>query len=761
MNFLVVVVVLWAVLLSFAPTATSKSNYYPIAKPNCVDHCGNVSIPFPFGLTKYCSLNSYFFITCNTSYYPPQPFLWKSNIPVKRISVEGQLTIMKLIAQTCEEDDQSTWSKITLSKFFVNQTANKFVAVGCNTIATISGQENRKSYQTGCISSCNRFEDVVDGACNGIGCCQTTDIPMLTSNVKFTLENMTTTNNQYTDGNITHCSYAFVVKKDEFHFSSDMLTQQWEVRRMPMVIDWVIFNDTCRNSSSTCQGNTICVPFEGPDGGYRCACGKGYEGNPYLHPGCLDIDECADDGQNDCSSKNAICLNTLGGYNCTCKEGYIDDGKGTGGCQLPIKDECKVNGKGCHSSNRVVVDFIVVGVSLGMIVLLIAGFSLYLAHRRRKSAQMKEKFFRENGGLILQQRISQGSASSGTTRIFTAKELEKATNNYDQTKIIGQGGFGIVYKGHLLDGRVVAVKRSKIMDPNQVEQFINEVIVLSQINHKNIVKLFGCCLETEVPLLVYEFISNGTLSEHIHNKDKASALPWSSRLRIATETAEVLSYLHSAASPPIIHRDVKSVNILLDNDYIAKVSDFGASRLVPQDQTQLTTMVQGTFGYLDPEYMQTHHLTEKSDVYSFGVVLVELLTSKGAISFDGPELERNLSQHFLSSLKENKLFKILDGNILCEGSTTEELQEVALLAKRCLNFKGEDRPTMKEVAMELSGLRRAIKHPWANNSANSMESQALVRESSIPLGYDPNFSVSTIGYDSIKDDMELPLSAGR
>ncbi|XP_019184482.1 PREDICTED: putative wall-associated receptor kinase-like 16 [Ipomoea nil] len=754
MSFLVVVVVLSAVL-SFASTSTSKSDY-PIAKPNCDDRCGNVSIPFPFGLTKGCFLNSGFFINCNTTYDPPQPFLGRGNIPVRTISVEGQLIIMMVIAQTCYGADSSAWSQITLAKFYINQTANKFVAVGCNTTANVHGEDNGWLYQTGCKATCNRLQDVRNGTCSGMGCCQMNNIPIVTRNLNFTLKTMA----KKPDGDITDCSSAFVVKKDEFNFSIDMLTQEWQVTRTPMVVDWVIFNNTCSNSSSTCQGNTTCVPFEGPDNGYRCACDKGYEGNPYLHPGCLDIDECADDGQNDCSSKNATCLNTLGGYNCTCKEGYFEGVKGV--CQLPIKEECKDNnGKQCHSANRRVVDFIVLGVALGMIVLLIAGFSLYLEHRRRKSVQMKEKFFRENGGLILQQRIAQGNASSGTTRIFTAQELEKATNNYDQTKIIGQGGFGIVYKGHLLDGRVVAVKRSKIMDPTQVEQFINEELVLSQINHKNIVKLFGCCLETEVPLLVYEFINNGTLSEHIHNRDKASVLPWSTRLRLATETAEVLSYLHSAASPPIIHRDVKSVNILLDNDYIAKVSDFGASRLVPQDQTQLTTMVQGTFGYLDPEYMQTHHLTEKSDVYSFGVVLVELLTSKRAISFDGPELERNLSQHFLSLLKGNQLFKILDGNILCEGSTTEELQEVALLAKRCLNFKGEDRPTMKEVAMELSGLRRAVKHPWANNSSTSMESQALVMESSIPLGYDLNFSVSTTGYDSIKDDMEFPLAAGR
>nr|GMD51053.1 putative wall-associated receptor kinase-like 16 [Ipomoea batatas] len=136
--------------------------------------------------------------------------------------------------------------------------------------------------------------------------------------------------------------------------------------------------------------------------------------------------------------------------------------------------------------------------------------------------------------------------------------------------------------------------------------------------------------------------------------------------------------------------------------------------------------------------MQTNHLTEKSDVYSFGVVLVELLTSRRALSFDGPEKERHLSQYFLSLLKENQLFKIVDAKIVCEENTVE-LQEVALLAKRCLNVKGEDRPTMKEVAVELSGLRRAAKHPWTNNLEISIESEALLTEQPIPFGYDATF----------------------
>nr|GLL40460.1 wall-associated receptor kinase 3-like [Ipomoea trifida] len=411
---------------------SSKSNNYPIAKPNCDDHCGNVSLPFPFGLTKDCYLNEDFFINCSTGTDgSPKPLLRRSDIEVRSVSVEGQLSVMKGIARKCHEefraffrpldkDVSSDVAWITLSKFYVNQTANKFVAVGCNTIATVSGYEDERSYETGCIASCNRFGDVVNGTCSGIGCCQMTDIPILAKNVNFTLDSMA--ENRNTEG-VVNCSYAFVVKKDEFNFSSDILTRKWEVEKLPIVIDWIVSNDTCSNSRSTCQGNTTCVPFEGPDGGYRCACDKGYEGNPYLHPGCLDIDECSN-GQNNCS-ENATCENKLGGFSCHCKEGYREDGKGD--CKLPSKGGNKVN-------------VIVLGVSLGTITLFISGFCVYLGYRRRKSVRMKEKFFKENGGLILQQRIAQGPTSSRTTRIFTAEELKKATNNYDQTRIVGEGG---------------------------------------------------------------------------------------------------------------------------------------------------------------------------------------------------------------------------------------------------------------------------------------------------------------------------------
>ena len=384
---------------------------------------------------------------------------------------------------------------------------------------------------------------------------------------------------------------------------------------------------------------------------------------------------------------------------------------------------------------------------------------LYLIVKQRKLIKLKQRFFEQNGGLILQQKLSKQENSTAIAKIFTEEELQKATNNYDETLIIGRGGFGTVYKGILPDNRIVAIKKSKTVDENQVEQFINEVLVLSQINHRNVVKLLGCCLETQVPLLVYEFIPNGTLFEYIHHESQESTISWETRLRIAAETAEALSYLHFAASPPIIHRDVKSSNILLDSTHTAKVSDFGASRLVPLDQTQLATMVQGTLGYLDPEYMQTSQLTEKSDVYSFGVVLVELLTGKKALSFDRPEEERSLAIYFISFLKDNKLFEILEKHIAKEGKA-EHLREVANLAKRCLSLKGEDRPTMKEVATELEGLRKVEMHSWVNVDSNSEETQFLLGETSDSYKYSAS-SKSTNVYDSVRDHVIFDLDDGR
>ncbi|GMN55019.1 hypothetical protein TIFTF001_024147 [Ficus carica] len=302
-------------------------------------------------------------------------------------------------------------------------------------------------------------------------------------------------------------------------------------------------------------------------------------------------------------------------------------------------------------------------------------------------------------------------------------------------RILGQGGQGTVYKGMLADGKIVAVKKSKIIGEEKVTEFINEVVILSQINHRNVVKLLGCCLETEVPLLVYEHIPNGTLSQYIHDQNEEFPLTWEVRMRLATEIAGALSYLHSSASSPIYHRDVKSTNILLDEKYRAKIADFGTSRSVAIDQTHWTTLVHGTFGYLDPEYFQSSQFTDKSDVYSFGVVLVELLTGQKPITIIRPEEGRSLATYFMLSMEENRLFDIVDPQVVQEGER-EGIIAFANLAKRCLNLNGRKRPTMKEVAAVLEDIRKSLE-----SSIRQENSEEVVEDATAGVAHDQPWDV--------------------
>ncbi|KAK7377394.1 hypothetical protein VNO80_02818 [Phaseolus coccineus] len=580
------------------------------------------------------------------------------------------------------------------------------------------------------------------GNCTGIGCCQV-DIPPRMKNISLQAYSF---NNFNSTSDFNQCGYSFVVKNGNYTFSLDHL-KGINFTMAPMVMDWSVGNDTCNASMNrdyyACKSHNSDCKNSPYKYGYRCKCKQGFEGNPYLSDGCKDIPECTRK-QHNCDSEDH-CRETSGSFECFCPDGLIGNGTKEGG--------------GCHRPDQFTK--IVIGVGVGLIALFIGVSWIYLMYQKRKVFKLKEKFFQQNGGIILRQQLSTREDSSQSTTIFSAEQLKKATNNFDESLIVGKGGYGTVFKGILSNNKVVAIKKSKIVDQSQVEQFINEVIILSQINHRNVVKLLGCCLETEVPLLVYEFVNNGTLFDYLHNQGQGVNLSWKTRLRIATETAAALSYLHSAASIPIIHRDVKTANILLDDTYTAKVSDFGASKLVPLDQTEIATIVQGTFGYLDPEYMQSSQLTEKSDVYSFGVVLVELLTGEKPFCFDRAEEKRSLTVHFLCSLKEDRLFDVLQVGILDEENK-QELMEVAILAARCLRLIGEERPSMKEVAMELEGIKLTEKHPWINTGKNSEEGQYLLHEAQSSREHgDSSSAQQNTGYDSLRAVELIDFGNGR
>uniref|UniRef100_A0ACD6A931 Uncharacterized protein n=1 Tax=Avena sativa TaxID=4498 RepID=A0ACD6A931_AVESA len=380
------------------------------------------------------------------------------------------------------------------------------------------------------------------------------------------------------------------------------------------------------------------------------------------------------------------CTNTAGGYICRCPRGARGNPR--------IKD-------GCIKPSLVLSISIGTGSGAGLLLLVLGAIFVTrkLKHQRAKAS--KQKFFRQNRGHLLQQLVSQ-KADIAERMIIPLVELERATNNFDKAREISRGGHGTVYKGIMSDLHVVAIKKSKVVIQREIDEFINEVAILSQINHRNVVKLFGCCLETEVPLLVYEFISNGTLYHRLHVEEPKASLPWVDRLRIATETARALAYLHSAVSFPIVHRDIKSQNILLDDTLVAKVSDFGASRCIPVDQTGDMTVIQGTFGYLDPTYYYSGWLTEKSDVYSFGVFLMELLTRKKPCSYRSSE-EESLVAYFTALLAKGNLVHVLDPQVVDEGG--KEVEEVAVLAMACVRMDGDHRPTMRQVEMTLENLQ--------------------------------------------------------
>uniref|UniRef100_A0A2N9FLH2 Protein kinase domain-containing protein n=1 Tax=Fagus sylvatica TaxID=28930 RepID=A0A2N9FLH2_FAGSY len=302
--------------------------------------------------------------------------------------------------------------------------------------------------------------------------------------------------------------------------------------------------------------------------------------------------------------------------------------------------------------------------------------------------------------------------------VFSYSELLEATKNFDIEKELGDGGFGTVYHGKLSDGREVAVKRLYEHNYRRVQQFMNEVKILTCLHHKNLVSLYGCtsCHSREL-LLVYEYVPNGTVADHIHgNRATSGSLTWPTRMRIAIETASALAYLHAS---DIIHRDVKTNNILLDVNFCVKVADFGLSRLFPNDVTHVSTAPQGTPGYVDPEYHQCYQLTSKSDVYSFGVVLIELISSLLAVDIARQRHEINLANLAINKIQMCAFHELIDPHLGFESDNEVNRMtiSVAELAFQCIQQDKEMRPSMDEVLEALKKIQSGEDAPEDRENA--------------------------------------------
>ncbi|XP_010476954.1 PREDICTED: putative wall-associated receptor kinase-like 13 [Camelina sativa] len=698
---------------------------------SCTPKCGDIQIPFPFGIEDGCYLDEWYKIECrrpNATSGKSFPFLPKINMEVVNITLPGgnynlfdsstklsSIRVKTSIASMgCSSDGKDSGLTLNLTDtpfFFGDQ--NNLVAVGCNNKASLTNVEPK---MVGCESTCTTsnslhsiplFDKVgcsrsrysytqailpssyvpfcnttKKQECNGDGCCQVKAPVGAQQLVGVTVTN--SSNGNFTKGG--GCKVAFLT--DEVYTVSNATNPELFFSKgySTVSLGWFIQTKNrsflesldCQNREEFDQSKTRtakCACDNHTASGIiyaTCACASGYKGNTYLLDNCQEINECAE-RDNPCGEHNFLyhktCKNKLGGYECVSYH----------------------------------IPEVLVGLGAGFFVLIVGCgiWGLRKQLRKRRMTKRKRKFFKRNGGLLLQQQLHTTQGRVEKTKVFSSRELEKATDNFNENRVIGQGGQGTVYKGMLIDGRSVAVKKSNVVDEDKLLEFINEVIILSQINHRHVVKLLGCCLETEVPILVYEFITNGNLFQHLHEEFDDYTVLWGVRMRIAVDIAGAFSYLHTAASSPIYHRDIKSTNILLDEKYRAKVSDFGTSRSVTIDHTHWTTLISGTVGYVDPEYYGSSHFTEKSDVYSFGVVLVELITGeKPVITLSNTQEIKGLADYFRLAMKENRLFDIIDDRIR-NDCKLEQVIAMAHLAMRCLKKAGKARPDMREVSTAL------------------------------------------------------------
>ncbi|XP_071732409.1 probable receptor-like protein kinase At5g59700 isoform X2 [Rutidosis leptorrhynchoides] len=375
----------------------------------------------------------------------------------------------------------------------------------------------------------------------------------------------------------------------------------------------------------------------------------------------------------------------------------------------------------------------VCGALLGLVVL---GCVLFFIRRRRNKRKLSQDYLSNNGNKNKNQDESTIFSRSKIGYRFPLIAIQEATDKFSESLVIGVGGFGKVYKGKLSDGTIVAVKRGAPQSHQGLREFQTEIEMLSQFRHRHLVSLIGYCDERDEMIIIYEYMENGTLKNHLYGSDLPK-FNWRQRVEICIGSARGLHYLHTSSAKAIIHRDVKSANILLDENFMAKVADFGLSKNGPEfDQTHVSTAVKGSFGYLDPEYMTRQQLTEKSDVYSFGVVMFEILCGSPVIDPSRPRGMVNLVEWVNESQKKGELEKIIDPFLVGKISM-ESLKTFVDIANKCIAENGIDRPTMGNVlfylgrALELEVKTHRTNDEFASIHVESGVSSALFREGSV------------------------------
>lgn len=435
-------VVPWMILATTLLLATiSFSAASRMAKPRCRGTCGNLTIPYPFGIGAGCFYTDGFDVSCeeNRTYMHNS----SSNMEIYSLNlIGGQAQVSTFIAYKCSNNTDGTstdgWVSTSTAPFFtLSSRANKLTVVGCNTLAFLGGyNEEEQNVGAGCFSMCPDKQSVdSSGQCSGMGCCQTSIAPNLTSlNVSFDSRFNNSEVNSFNP-----CSYAFVAEQDWFRFEPDYLEGHKftdKYKGVPTVLDWVAGRESCaqapknRTSYACVSTNSSCINSPNATG-YLCACNNGFAGNPYLEGGCQDINECESPGQ----YCHGICDNTIGGYHCYC-------GPGTQSTD-PKREPCNP----ITASERARLTKTFIGISVCAIILLSCTFALLIECQKRKLMKEKERFFQQNGGMLLYEQIR--SKQVDTVRIFTKEELENATDNFDSSKELGRGGHGTVYKGIL------------------------------------------------------------------------------------------------------------------------------------------------------------------------------------------------------------------------------------------------------------------------------------------------------------------------